>query len=49
MQFLCKSDIKERNRTVNISGAVCDQKTSKFFVSYMEESITGHVSVNVES
>jgi hypothetical protein len=27
-------------------GGVCDQKTSKFFVSYQEESMAGHMSVN---
>jgi hypothetical protein len=28
------------------ANAVCDQKTSKFFVSQGKESITGHVGVN---
>jgi hypothetical protein len=31
--------------SVNGSGAVCDQKTSKFFVSHVEESMARHVSV----
>jgi hypothetical protein len=30
----------------NGTGAVCDQKTSKFFVSSGEDSIIGHVDVN---
>jgi hypothetical protein len=29
----------------NGAGAVCDQKTSKFFVSHREESMAGYVSV----
>jgi hypothetical protein len=28
------------------SGGVCDQKTSKFFVSHVEEFMAGHVDVN---
>jgi hypothetical protein len=28
------------------TSAVCDQKTSKFFVSHIEESIAGHVGVS---
>jgi hypothetical protein len=32
--------------SVNGAGAVCDQKTSKFFVSHQEESMAGHVGVN---
>jgi hypothetical protein len=28
--------------SVNGAGAVCDQKTPKFFVSHQEESIAGH-------
>jgi hypothetical protein len=31
--------------SVNGAGAVCDQKTSKFFVSHQEESMAGHVGV----
>jgi hypothetical protein len=27
-------------------GGVCDLKTSKFFVSHMEESMAGHMGVN---
>jgi hypothetical protein len=30
---------------VNGAGAVCDQKTSKFFVSHQKESMAGHVNV----
>jgi hypothetical protein len=30
---------------VNDTGAVCDQKTSKFFVSHQKESMAGHVGV----
>jgi hypothetical protein len=30
---------------VNGTGAVCDQETSKFFVSHQEESMAGHVGV----
>jgi hypothetical protein len=29
----------------NCIGAVCNQKTSKFFVSHWEESMAGHVGV----
>jgi hypothetical protein len=29
----------------NSTGAVCGQKTSKFFVSHREESIAGHVGI----
>jgi hypothetical protein len=32
-------------RFVNGAGAVCDQKTSKFFVSHHKESMAGHVGV----
>jgi hypothetical protein len=32
---------------VNGNGAVCAKKTSKLFVSHVEESIAGHGSVNV--
>jgi hypothetical protein len=32
--------------TINGNGAVSDQKISKFFVSYMEEAMAGHVGVN---
>jgi hypothetical protein len=32
--------------SVNSTGAVCDQKTSKFFVSHWEESMAGHVGIN---
>jgi hypothetical protein len=28
------------------SGAVSDQKISKFFVSHVEESMAGHVGIN---
>jgi hypothetical protein len=31
---------------VNGAGSVCNQKSSKFFVSSREESITGHMCVN---
>jgi hypothetical protein len=31
---------------VKSTGAVCDQKSSKFFVSSREESITGHMGLN---
>jgi hypothetical protein len=31
--------------TVNGTGAVYDQKTSKFFVSKREESIAGHMGI----
>jgi hypothetical protein len=31
---------------VNNSGAVCDQKTSKFLVSHREESMARHVGIN---
>jgi hypothetical protein len=27
------------------AGAVCDQKTSKFFVSHQEKSMAGHMDV----
>jgi hypothetical protein len=30
---------------VNSEDAVCDQKTSKFFVSHREESMEGHLGV----
>jgi hypothetical protein len=30
---------------VNGSGAVCDQKSSKSFVSHQKESIAGHVGI----
>jgi hypothetical protein len=33
-------------RSVNSAGAVCDQKTSRFFVSHQKESMAGHVGVN---
>jgi hypothetical protein len=32
--------------SVNGTGAVCDQKTFKFFVSSREESIKGYMGVN---
>jgi hypothetical protein len=32
--------------SVNSSGAISDQKTSKFFGSHLEESIAGHVGVS---
>jgi hypothetical protein len=31
---------------VGSSGGVCDQKTSKFFVSHRKESMAGHLGVN---
>jgi hypothetical protein len=34
------------HRKVNGAGGVCDQKTSKFFVSHWEKSMAGHVGVN---
>jgi hypothetical protein len=34
------------SKNINGTGAVCDQKTSKFFVSSGEESIAGHMGVN---
>jgi hypothetical protein len=30
-------------KNVNCTSAVCDQKTSKFFVSHQKESMAGHV------
>jgi hypothetical protein len=36
----------KENSIVASRGGVCEQKTSKFFVSHGEESITGHVGVN---
>jgi hypothetical protein len=33
-------------KNVNGTGAVCDQKTSKFFVSHWEESMAGYVGIN---
>jgi hypothetical protein len=30
---------------LNGAGAVCDQKTSKFFVSLQKESMAGHMGV----
>jgi hypothetical protein len=30
-------------KNVNGAGAVCDQKTSKFFVFHQKESIAGHM------
>jgi hypothetical protein len=38
--------VQINNPTVNGAGAVCDQKTSKFFVSSGEESMAGHMGVN---
>jgi hypothetical protein len=37
---------KQTCSIVNCAGAVCDQKSSKFFVSYWEESMAGHVGIN---
>jgi hypothetical protein len=34
------------NDFVNGAGTTCDQRTSKFFVSSREESITGHMVLN---
>jgi hypothetical protein len=31
---------------VNSADTVCDQKTSKFFVSHREESMAGHMGIN---
>jgi hypothetical protein len=31
---------------INGNGVVCDQKSSKFFVSHVEESIAGHMGKN---
>jgi hypothetical protein len=33
-------------KNVNGTGAVCDQKISKFFVSHWEESMAGHMGIN---
>jgi hypothetical protein len=32
-------------KNVNRAGAVCGQKTSKFFVSHQKESMAGHVGL----
>jgi hypothetical protein len=29
-----------------VNSALCDQKTSKFFVSHLEESMVGHMGIN---
>jgi hypothetical protein len=37
---------KNDNRYKNVPGTVCDQKTSKFFVSHQEECMAGHKGIN---
>jgi hypothetical protein len=36
----------QNHSTVNGNGAVSDQMSSKFFVSYVEEAMARHVGVN---
>jgi hypothetical protein len=33
-------------KNINSTGAVCGQKTSKFFISHCEESMAGHEGVS---
>jgi hypothetical protein len=35
-----------KTQNVNSAGAVCDQKTSKFFISHQKESMAGHVGIS---
>jgi hypothetical protein len=39
------SSLLGNTRAIVVMGGVCDQKTSKFFVSYQGESMAGHVGI----
>jgi hypothetical protein len=43
---LCNNGGYWLNPFVNGTGAVCEQKASKFFVSSREKSIAGHMGIN---
>jgi hypothetical protein len=45
MRIMSSVSLTGDGSCVNSAGAVCDQKTSKFFVSHWEEAMARHMGV----